>query len=76
MSTGSTRTLNYVDNPVADVAGNSAYVGFTGGTGNGTSTQSISNFSFVVPEPTTISMFGVGALALMVLAIRRRSYPR
>ena len=50
-------TTSYTDNLASEVAGGSALVGFTGGTGDGGATQTISNFSFTsTPEPATVYM--------------------
>jgi hypothetical protein len=59
----------------SEVGGSSGYVGFTGGTGGLTSTQTISDFSFqsaAVPEPGSLALALVGiGLTLCVWLIRR-----
>ena len=58
--------------------GSSAFVGFTGGTGAGISTQTISAFSFTtraVPEPTALALLALGGVPLL-LAARRRGLRR
>lgn len=43
-----------------------AYVGFTGGTGGGTSIQSISDFNYSsTPEPASLVAIGLGAVGLL-----------
>ncbi len=56
--------------------GNSAYIGFTGGSGLDTSTQVITNFSFNnVPEPSTGVLAAMSGIALLMYRCRR-SAPR
>jgi hypothetical protein len=59
----------------SEVGSSSAYVGFTGGTGGLSSTQTISDFSFqsaAVPEPGSLALALVGiGLTLCVWLIRR-----
>ena len=50
------------------------YIGFTGGTGGATTTQDITNFSFVnspVPEPAPLALMGVGAACSLLLKRRK-----
>jgi hypothetical protein len=62
-----------VDLP-AILGDNTAYIGFTGATWSGWSTQTISNFSFSpVPEPSTFVMLGVVALSLSFVWRRKRA---
>ena len=66
-------SYNSVDLP-AIVGGSTAFIGFSGGTGGGTSLQTISDFSFTssVPEPSSLSLFGT-AIAGLLWRLRRRS---
>lgn len=51
-----------------------AYVGFTGGTGGGSSTQTVSNFSFTsaaTPEPSSLMLLGSGLVGMAGI-IRRK----
>lgn len=58
------------------IGSNSAYVGFTAGTGNADENHDILNWtyhdSFTVPEPSTIVLAGLAATGLAVSALRRR----
>lgn len=50
-----------------------AYVGFTGATGDGVSTQTVSNFVFTpAPEPSQFAALGIGLLGLGALAVKAR----
>ncbi|MEM7316690.1 MAG: PEP-CTERM sorting domain-containing protein, partial [Planctomycetota bacterium] len=52
------------------VGADTAWIGFTGSTGGGTSDQVLSNFHYnVVPEPSSALLLGA---ALLPLARRRR----
>ena len=51
--TGKTYTNSWVINIPTTVGANTAYVGFTGGTGGATSTQTIKSWTFVSTPPTT-----------------------
>jgi hypothetical protein len=53
----------------AAVGGSTAYVGFTGGTGLGAALQLVDHFSYVVPEPSVIS---ISLLAIGISLFRRR----
>jgi hypothetical protein len=61
-----------VDLP-ADAGGNTAYVGFTGGSGGGQSDQTISDFSFTssVPDGGWTGAFLAGSVGLLGMAQRR-----
>lgn len=53
---------------------NIAYLGFTGATWSGWSTQTISNFSFLpVPEPSIFILIGMGVLSLSFFWRRKRA---
>jgi hypothetical protein len=54
----------------AAVGGNTAYVGFTGGDGLGTSTQVISDVAFQTPEPGSLTLLFTG-LGIAAIAFRR-----
>ena len=59
------------------VGGNLAYVGFTGGTGGNFATQVLGDLSFTstaatVPEPSSVTLVGLGGMGLVVNALRRR----
>ncbi len=64
-------------NVAADLGTNTAYVGFTGGTGSGYEQQNILNWSFAndtslgTPEPSTWLLFGTAGIGLMTFRIRR-----
>jgi hypothetical protein len=66
-------------NIASQVGGNSAYVGFAGGTGGLSSTQTISGFQFqsaaqtAVPEPSSLTLLGLGCAALAGWRWRRRN---
>lgn len=63
-------TRNYVVGDLASIVGGAtAYVGFTASTGdrfgNGGANQYLSNFSYIVPEPATLSLLVLGSAALL-----------
>ena len=60
----------------SEVGSSSAYVGFTGGTGGLTSTQTISNFEFqsaAVPEPGSLTLALVGIGVTLGVWLTRRN---
>jgi hypothetical protein len=75
LNTGKTFTTSYDDNLTTEVGGPTALVGFTGGTGTGTSTQSITSFTFdntvAAPEPSSVALLGIGSALLFRYGWRR-----
>ena len=68
LTTSATFSTSYTTNLASVLGSGTAFVGFTGGAGGGSSVQVISNFAFV-PEPTSLVMlvtgfFGVGFCGL------------
>jgi hypothetical protein len=76
LSTQATFTTSYTDNLATEVGGQTALIGFTGGTGSGTSTQVISAFTYnstpIVPEPAGLTLSLVCAAGVAARAWRRR----
>jgi hypothetical protein len=71
-STSASYTLPPVAENLSSIVGTTGYIGFTGGSGGDSSTVQISSLSFgAVPEPTSMTLLGVGAAAL--LGRRRRT---
>ena len=66
-------------NIAGDLGTNTAYVGFTAGTGSGNENQDILKWSFAndtslaTPEPSTLLMLGSGVLGLLGVARRKLS---
>jgi hypothetical protein len=71
LTTAASFTTSYTVNLASVLGGTTALVGFTGGTGAGSSLQVISNF-FFVPEPSSLVLAGTGLAAVTALGLRRR----
>lgn len=70
-----TFTTSYAANIPGAVGKPTAFVGFTGGTGGGYSTQTISGFTFApAPEPSPVASLGIGLLGLTGLALKARKH--
>jgi len=69
-----TFSTSYTTNLSAVLGSNTAYVGFTGATGEGSSLQVISDFVFtaVVPEPPSLVLLGAAGAALGAFQFGRR----
>jgi hypothetical protein len=75
LSTSATFSTSYTTNLVGVLGSPTALIGFTGGTGAGTSVQVISNFSFsnsALPEPSSLLMAVTGAAGLALYGLWRR----
>jgi hypothetical protein len=73
---GTTYSTSYTSDLASVLGAGTAWVGFTGGSGAGTSTQTVSNFSFTnaVPEPTTLALWaGCGLMMAAYGCWARRS---
>jgi hypothetical protein len=71
--TNASFNTTYATSLATVVGGNTAYVGFTGGTGGYNALQTISNFTFTpAPEPSQYAGLGLGVLGLAGLALRAR----
>jgi len=75
LTTKDTFTTSYVDNLAAEVGGPTAFIGLTGATGAGQSSQNITEFAFdtmAVPEPAGMTLAAVGLAGFAVRTWRRR----
>jgi hypothetical protein len=74
LSTKATFNTSYSTNLASVLGSGNAYVGFTGGTGEGSSVQVISNFVFQnsVPEPSGLVLLGIASIALGAFEFNRR----
>jgi len=69
-------TTNYAVDIASSVGGPNAYVGFTGGTGGGTSDQFIRDFTFTpqaVPEASTVVTLALLSMGGLIVLRRRRT---
>ena len=72
LATHDSFTIQYVQDLAAAVGGDTALIGFTGSSGLGAATQTVTDFSFTaVPEPSTLVMAGSAALSGAGYALRR-----
>ena len=70
LSTSATYSTSYTSDLASVLGGGTALVGFTGGTGAGTSTQTVSDFLFVnsVPEPGNLTLWAGSGLMMAAYA--------
>jgi Legume lectin domain len=74
-NTNATFSASYTIDIASVLGGGSALVGFTGGTGAGSSVQVISNFTFqssLIPEPSSLVLLGVACSAIGAIGFVRR----
>ena len=67
LTTSATFSTSYTSDLASVLGAGTAYVGFTGGTGAGSSTQTVSDFSFInsaVPEPTSLTLWATCGLVM------------
>jgi hypothetical protein len=72
LSTSATFSASYATDIAGVLGSGTAFVGFTGGTGAGTSTQVIGDFSFTVPEPSSLMLLGVACASFGAFKFGRR----
>lgn len=70
--TTATYNASYLVNLPTVLNGNTAYVGFATTAGGYGLTQTISNFYFTVPEPSTLALLGISTIGLLVCVWQRR----
>jgi hypothetical protein len=64
-TTSATFSTSYTSDLASVLGAGTAYVGFTGGTGAGSSTQTVSNFTFgSIPEPTSLTLWASSVLMM------------
>jgi hypothetical protein len=70
-----TYQTSYAENLASAIGSNTAYIGFTGGTGGGYSTQTISNFTYssTVPEPPALALLAIAGAAMLLMSRQRGS---
>jgi hypothetical protein len=77
LTTLGTATQNYNVNIASVIGGNYGYVGFTGGTGGLTSTQTILSMPdgiYNTPEPGALALLaGFGAMGASLMAVKRKA---
>ncbi|MGO9608908.1 MAG: lectin-like domain-containing protein [Verrucomicrobiia bacterium] len=71
LTTSASYNTSFSVNVPGDAGGNTAYVGFTGGSGGGASDQTVSNFQFI-PEPSSFLLVALGGVPLVALLRRKR----
>jgi Bacterial lectin len=63
--TSATFSTSYTSDLASVLGASTALVGFTGGTGAGSSTQTVSNFTFAsIPEPTSMTLWASSVLMM------------
>jgi hypothetical protein len=73
LKSSATFNTSYTTDLASVLGGGTAFVGFTGGTGAGTSVQVISDFAFQssIPEPSSLVLVGLAAAVLGAVKLRR-----
>jgi len=78
LSSTATFTTSYAVNIAAFTGSDTAFVGFTGGTGALTATQRISNVSFTnnatIPEPASLALLAVGLAGVLAYGRLRQGH--